>query len=187
MWMEFMEPGGEHAKLINFFKHRLNGDEQSAADCLQETLVRFFWSVERGTFDYRRKVMPYLWRIAVNVLNDFLRSSYHAQRIQRLDEENAGNNDWADPLNIEGDMEADLLNALDHLARRAHLSEFQRQVIHLCHVQQLKPREAAHHLQVPARKVSNELFRARKKIRAISPENAPGKGLGRVSHLPLGE
>lgn len=183
MWIEFMEPGGEHGKLYHYFLYRLNGDEQSASDCLQETLVRFFMSVERGTFDYRRKVMPYLWRIALNVINDFLRNTFYSMQVESLEEIDEEKSDWAGGQHSEDEVDTGLLDALDHMARRAHLSEFQRQVIRLCQIQQLKPREAANLLQVPARKVSNELFRARKKIKEALLDNAAGK----INHLPLGE
>lgn len=183
MWIEFMQPGGEHAKLYSHFLSHLNGDDQTAKDCLQETLMRFFNSVERGTFDYRRKVMPYLWRIAVNVLNDCLRKSFYGIPFHSLEAIEADRVSWSDRLQSGNDAEAELINALDHLAKRAHLSKFQRQVMLLCHIYDLKPREAATFLKVSSRKVSNELFRARKKIQQVTHKKDVGKG----RRIALGE
>ena len=175
LWFEFMQPGGESTKLHNYFLNRLNGDEQTANDCLQETLARFFGSVERGTFDYRRKVMPYIWSIADNVVNDLLRKSYYGIPIQSLEEMEEGKGDLVDQHDPTDADDAELAEALDNLANRAHLSEFQRQVLLLCRVHHLKPREAASFLQEPARRVSNELFRARKKIKEVTLKKVVGK------------
>jgi len=175
LWFEFMQPGGESTKLHNYFLNRLNGDEQTANDCLQETLVRFFSSVERGRFDYRRKVMPYIWSIAVNVMNDFLRKSFYGISLKSLEEMEEDKGNLANPPDSKAAEDAELVAALDNLAHRAHLSEFQRQVLLLCHVYHLKPREAAHFLQEPARRVSNELFRARKKIKEVTLKKVVGK------------
>ncbi len=162
-WFSMMEEVTQ--LLYKFFYFKSEGDKHFAKDCVQETLIRFYKSVESNAFDHRKKLEPYLWSIARNYWYTQLRKSYKSKLTVSLDYvESRGQKD-------PGLTEAEKLEAqmakFKALTRRAGLSKFQLTLLILHYFDDLKPKEIAVLLNVPAKRVIDGLYRARIKIKEV--------------------
>lgn len=152
-------------QLYNFFYFKTEGDMHLAKDCVQETFIRFYKSLESNAFDRRKKVKPYLWSIARNYWYTQLRQSYHSRMNVPLDfVEISGETDHK--LTKTEEFEAQQAFFIS-LASRAGLSKFQLTIVILRYFDDLKPREIAVVLKVPAKRVIDGLYRARAKIKEV--------------------
>ncbi len=68
--------------------YRVTGHEQDAEDVVQETFLRAYRQI--GQFQERSAFSTWLYRIAFNCAHDLLRQRPKRQRVQSLDDEEAG-------------------------------------------------------------------------------------------------
>ena len=149
------------AELLRFCYVRLQ-DRMQAEDAVQETFMKAYRALPNYRDDGREKA--WLYRIALNVCRDMLRSSWF-RRINRyvtpelLPEESA-------PPNEE---EIALSMAIHHLPAKS------REVILLHYYQNFTVSDIAHILGIRQPSVSQRLFRARAQLKDLLKGEIPGE------------
>ncbi len=142
----------------------LVGEEQSARELAQESLLRAWRARER--YDRDRPFYPWLYRILRNAVSDSVR---RRRPLPGLEATRVPDPAPHRPLAA--------LEAEQSIARvrrgLAHLSLAHREVLGMRHFQDLSYAEMAELLEVPIGTVMSRLFRARKALlAAIGPEDA---------------
>jgi RNA polymerase sigma-70 factor (ECF subfamily) len=137
------------------YLRRMAGNDDAAADLLQETWLR----VVRGLSRLRdaARLRAWLFGIARRTAMDRLRLRYTTPVVADVDVQevaSAGSDD---------DLEADLIAMHDELAR---LPVTEREVLTLFYLQELSLTDVADVLGVPVGTVKSRLFRARRMLRA---------------------
>jgi RNA polymerase sigma-70 factor (ECF subfamily) len=137
------------------YLRRLAGNDDAAADLLQETWLR----VVRGLSRLRdaARLRAWLFGIARRTAMDRLRLRYATPAVADVDVQevaSAGSDD---------NLEADLIAMHDELAR---LPVTEREVLTLFYLQELSLTDVADVLGVPVGTVKSRLFRARRLLRA---------------------
>jgi RNA polymerase sigma factor (sigma-70 family) len=136
------------------YARRLTGDDDAAADTVQEVWLR----VLRGIARLRDPALlrPWLFGIARRVVMDRLRASYSEPAMVPIDEtELAGADDGRDL--------ADDVSALH--AELEELPVLEREVLVLFYLRELTLTELADVLSVPVGTIKSRLFRARNALR----------------------
>jgi len=136
------------------YARRLTGDEDAAADTVQEVWLR----VLRGIARLRDPALlrPWLFGIARRVVMDRLRASYSEPAMVPIDETDLAGDDDAREL-------ADDVNALH--AELEQLPVLEREVLVLFYLRELTLTELAAVLAVPVGTIKSRLFRARNALR----------------------
>lgn len=163
------------------YAYRLVGDYQWAEEILQETFLRAYSRAE--TFRKGARVSTWLYRIAMNLCYDHLRSPRNRPKLslsQPLDRGEDGGTDFGDRLESAEDAPEERAAETEtaRLVREAiaELPERERNVLVLRHYQGLKFREIAEVTGLTQRTVQNCLRRAREKLgwslarRGLKPE-----------------
>jgi len=160
---------------------RLVGDYQWAEEILQETFLRAYARAE--TFRKGARVSTWLYRIAMNLCYDHLRSPRNRPKVS-LSDSPGGGEDGGEQLSERMESSAgrpDLLAAESETARIIRkaideLPEKERNVLVLRHYQGLKFREISDITGLTSRTVQNCLRRGREKLarslkrRGVRPE-----------------
>jgi RNA polymerase sigma-70 factor (ECF subfamily) len=149
---------------------RLVGDYQWAEEILQETFLRAYTRAE--TFRKGARVSTWLYRIAMNLCYDHLRSPKNRPKVSLSERRNAddegASSDLASRLESpeESPMEAVESDEAARVVRRAvdGLPDKERNVVILRHFHGMKFREIAEVTGLTARTVQNCLRRAREKL-----------------------
>jgi RNA polymerase sigma-70 factor (ECF subfamily) len=170
-----------YARGIFNYAHRLVGDYQWAEEILQETFLRAFSRAE--TFHQGAQVSTWLYRIAMNLCYDHLRSPRNRPKVS-LSARSGDGDDVSEALSDR--MKAPETTPLEGAAgsERARLvnealmelTDRERSVVVQRLVQGLKFREVAKNMGLTSRTVQNCLRRAREKLarsfarRGLRPE-----------------
>ena len=143
-------------ELLAFLKHHC-GDPELAQDLAQDALVRAMRSLDR--LKERGALRGWLFRIAVNRFNDYLRAQKHRETQDSLEDPIA-------PVTRSPEGQA-MTRELDQLLRAemALLPERQRTVLLLHGVQHLDQRAIAELLEITPAAVKMSLFHARERLR----------------------
>jgi RNA polymerase sigma-70 factor (ECF subfamily) len=159
-----------HSRGIFNYAYRLVGDYQWAEEILQETLLRAYSRAE--TFRKGARVSTWLYRIAMNLCYDHLRSPKNRQKVSlsrnRADADGEETGGFADRLEShehtprvvaeESEIASLIRAAIDSLPEK------ERNVVLLRHYQGLKFREIAEVTGLTPRTVQNCLRRGREKL-----------------------
>lgn len=157
------------AQLFRYALRYMKNDEE-AADQVQETFVKAFRNL--GTFDTRRPLAPWLYRIARNNCLDALRRR-GANPVATESQLSTGDDDMPSPLQTAADesTQADPGAVAESIELSAGIAEAlgtldgkYREVIELYHFEELTYEEIAEVLGIPLGTVMTRLFRARKKL-----------------------
>lgn len=146
---------------------RLIGDYQWAEEILQETFLRAYSRAE--TFRKGARVSTWLYRIAMNLCYDHLRSPKNRRKVS-LSAPAGGDEGEQFVDRMESDERQPEIAALESETARiirdaiAELPEKERNVLVLRHYQGLKFREISEVTGLTARTVQNCLRRAREKL-----------------------
>lgn len=151
------------------YAYRLVGDYQWAEEILQETFLRAYTRAE--TFRQGAQVSTWLYRIAMNLSYDHLRSPKNRPKVSLSTRSGGAEGDSPDmasrlesPLGTPLDAaETDEVSRVIQVAV-AKLPEKERNVVLLRHFQGLKFREIAEITGLTTRTVQNCLRRAREKL-----------------------
>jgi RNA polymerase sigma-70 factor (ECF subfamily) len=145
------------------------GDHQWAEEILQETFLRAFARAE--TFREGARVSTWLYRIAMNLCYDHLRSPRNRPKVSLSETDPDSSGSWAglgDRLASPAGTPDDLASSSEvaRIVREAvaELPEKERNVLILRHFHTLKLREIAEVTGLTARTVQNCLRRAREKL-----------------------
>ena len=145
--------------------YRILGDEASAEDAMQETLLNIY----RGIANFRgdAKISTWISRITVNVCLGMLRKGKNRQFVD-IDDDDAQ------------ELPAELTSSIDPLEHTKHqeikslvkatfnrMSEKQRQVVRLHDLEGNTIQEIAGIIRVPAGTVKSRLFYGRQEFKAI--------------------
>ncbi len=158
-----------HGRGIFNYAYKLVGDYQWAEEILQETFLRAYSRAE--TFKKGARVSTWLYRIALNLCYDHLRSPRNRPPVSlssRVPGDDTGTSSLAERL--ESPDAAPDEDAADReivrLVRKAvsELPDRERSVLILRHYQGLKFREIAEVTGMTSRTVQNCLRRARERI-----------------------
>ena len=160
---------GRYARGIFNYACRLVGDYQWAEEILQETFLRAFTRAE--TFRQGAQVSTWLYRIAMNLCYDHLRSPRNRPKVS-LSARSGEGDDVSDALSDR--MEASEVTPYEGADRseRARivnealkeLTDRERSVVVLRLMQGMKFREIAKKMGLTSRTVQNCLRRAREKL-----------------------
>lgn len=133
-----------------------------ASDIVQEVFLRAYRSL--GTFDPRRALFPWLYRITRNLCINRVRKS--SNREATIPDENMLKADSEDPLSlvVREEQQRDLAAAVERLPEK------HRQIIVLKHFQDCSYAEMAEILDVPIGTVMSRLYNARTKLRDMLSE-----------------
>ncbi len=164
--------------------YRMVGNEQDAADLTQETFVRVFQSRHRLSAD--EAFLPWLRTIALNLCRDHFRRAGRRIRADSLDEPRTFDDgkaereveDWSSNPELllrRKDLQAAVQRAL------SLLSEDQREVVVLHHIEGMDVRDVANALRIPEGTVKSRLARARDELKRklghyIAHEPSPKEG-----------
>lgn len=154
-----------HRTLYRFALGITHGDEQEAADILQEALVKAFLNIDR--FEERSSFSSWLWRI---IRNEFL----DRVRRERIDTVPIGEEgESAEPVRRdtpESDfMEEERRRALLRLV--AALPEKYSEIVILVELMELSYEDAADYLGIPVGSVRSRLSRAREHLTGLVMRN----------------
>lgn len=143
---------------------RIVGNEATAEDVVQETLMRAFRALHR--FDERAELAPWLQRIAVNAAIDALRRAQREAPLARRDEDG----EWAalDPVSEAPSPEREAVSSrLGAAAARAleRLSPDERTAFVLRHLEGRPIAEIARALGKRENATKQSIFRAVRKLR----------------------
>jgi RNA polymerase sigma-70 factor (ECF subfamily) len=160
---------GRHGRGIFNYARKLVGDQHWAEEVLQETFLRAYSRAE--TFRQGARVSTWLYRIAMNLCYDHLRSPRNRPKVSLSDRYSGGDGAMSalsdrlesaesPPDDITADEE------IAGLVRHAvsQLPDKERNVVILRHYQGLKFREIAEITGLTTRTVQNCLRRARDRI-----------------------
>ena len=147
------------------FALQLVRNQADAQDVAQDSLIRFFSSLDR--FDEQRPVLPWLFRIVRNRVVDLGRRE-SLRRGASLDTGSA-RGDAIDPVDLKADPHRD--SERRDLQRRiwtslGELQEAHRDILVLRDYQDLSYRQIAEVLEIPQGTVMSRLHAARKRLRA---------------------
>jgi RNA polymerase sigma-70 factor, ECF subfamily len=159
-----------HSRGIFNYAYRLVGDYQWAEEILQETFLRAFSRAE--TFKQGARVSTWLYRIAMNLSYDHLRSPKNRRKISLSQRRSSGDGELSpelgDRLESPAETPEDLAEESEEasLIREAidSLPEKEKNVVLLRHYQGLKFREIAEVTGLTPRTVQNCLRRGRDKL-----------------------
>lgn len=147
----FAELYRRYARILQgFFFRRLGGNEEQAADCLQDTFLRV-WSA-RGQYNDRLSFRTWLFTIAFNLCKNFYRTRQHEQEyLLSLPQDEPVEED-ATPIQMDADtFDRALQNVL------ALLSQTQQMLFELRFTQELTVPEIAAVMAVPEGTVKSRL------------------------------
>jgi RNA polymerase sigma factor (sigma-70 family) len=136
------------------YARRLTGDDDAAAETVQDTWLRVLRGIARLRDPARLR--PWLFGIARRVVMDRLRARYTEPVTISIDDADLGNADDARDL-------ADDINALHDELNQLPLLE--REVLVLFYLRELTLNELADVLAVPIGTIKSRLFRARNLLR----------------------
>jgi len=161
-----------HRTLYRFALGITHGDEQEAADILQEGLVKAFLNI--GRFEERSSFSSWLWRIIRNEFLDRLRR----ERIETVPLEEGEGPARGAPQDTP---ESDLVNeerrrALLRLV--AALPEKYSEIVILVELMELSYEDAADYLGIPVGSVRSRLSRARERLTGLVEKNMELFGAG---------
>jgi RNA polymerase sigma-70 factor (ECF subfamily) len=158
-----------HGRGIFNYALRLVGDYQWAEEILQETFLRAFSRAE--TFREGARVSTWLYRIAMNLCYDHLRSPRNRPKVslsERVSQDYGGPAGLSDLLEESGGTPDEIASESEvaRLVRQcvADLPEKERNVLVLRHYHGMKFREIAGVTGLTTRTVQNCLKRAREKM-----------------------
>lgn len=158
-----------HGRGIFNYAYRLVGDYQWAEEVLQETFLRAFSRAE--TFHQGAQVSTWLYRIAMNLCYDHLRSPRNRPKVSlsaRMGEDEDGQEALSDRLasaEVRPDVGADRSERAKIVQEALmELPDRERSVVVLRHVRGLKFREIALAMGLTSRTVQNCLRRGREKL-----------------------
>lgn len=138
------------------------GDEQEAAECAQEALLKAYRA--RGRYDRTRPFYPWLHRIARNTCFDALSRRKH-RALPGLEEQRVAS-DAPTVLDTLAQQES-----IDRVRRSmAHLGTSHREILILRHFQDLSYAEIAQLLEIPEGTVMSRLYRARRALVRVLQE-----------------
>jgi len=145
---------------------RLTGNRHDAADVVQETYLRAYRSF--GKFRGDAKLSTWLHRITLNCASDLLggRSRHHHEELEHDDVPEARDGHHPESSVDNGELRADLLDALDQLPGGL------RAVVVLRDVYDLPHAEIGEHLGISSTAAKVRLHRARTKLRSAIEESA---------------
>lgn len=154
-----------HRTLYRFALGITHGDEQEAADILQEGLVKAFLNISR--FEERSSFSSWLWRIIRNEFFDRLRHG----RIETVPLDEGAESAGSAPQNTP---ESDLVReerrrAILHLV--AALPEKYSEIVILVELMELSYEDAADYLGIPVGSVRSRLSRARERLTGLVERN----------------
>lgn len=151
------------------YAYRLVGDYQWAEEILQETFLRAYTRAE--TFRQGARVSTWLYRIAMNLCYDHLRSPRNRPKLslsEPMDRSEDRSQEFGDrltaPDGIPVDLAAESETARLVRAAVAQLPEKERNVLILRHFSEMKFREISEVTGLTQRTVQNCLRRAREKL-----------------------
>ncbi len=173
-----------HGRGIFNYAYRLVGDHQRAEEILQETFLRAFSRAE--TFHQGARVSTWLYRIAMNLCYDHLRSPKNRPQVSLSARADGDSDDSPDALSdrIEG-REAAPAEIVERSERTRLIEESlrelpdrERSVVILRHLRGMKFKEIAAAMGLTTRTVQNCLRRGREKLarglsrRGLKPDKA---------------
>lgn len=141
-------------------------DYEEACDAAQETFVKVYKSI--GAFRGESSLSTWIYRIAKNVCNDFLRK--RKERALSLDDEelqiNPGDSSYSPEKTAEKkEVQKAIKNAMDKLDENSRL------VLVMCEYEDMSYDKIAKVLCLPVGTVKSRISRAREKLKNILSEN----------------
>lgn len=130
-----------------FFLHQTNGNEMLVDDLAQETFIKLYYSIKQ--YKGLSGFSTYLYRIAYNVFQDYLRRHKPTDDIENIPDKGTS---------IPSDLKIDIAQALQQL------THIERTVITLHYIEDRKIEEVAQIVQAPLGTVKSHLHRARNKM-----------------------
>jgi RNA polymerase sigma factor (sigma-70 family) len=168
----FGELFDSHARAVHGLAYRLTGNRQEAEEAVSLTFLEA-WRLRAKVDPEGDSLAPWLLGITVNLVRNLSRANRrHQAAMARLPEPRAVP-DFADEVVGRLDDTARLAAARSALAR---LRRDEQDVVALCVWSDLDYAAAAAALGVPVGTVRSRLSRARRKLRAMAGELAPGDG-----------
>jgi len=181
----------DHRRELTAYCYRMLGSGFDAEDAVQETMVRA-WRAAKG-FEERSSVRSWLYRIAINVCFDMLRSRQRRARPMELGpsrppvesslEALLPEGSWVSPIADDRVLppEADPAEVavardsirLAFVAALQHLPARQRAALILCEVLRWQAAEAAELLDTSVAAVNSALQRARATLVSVEADTAP--------------
>ncbi len=137
-----------------FFLHQTSGDEMLTDDLAQLTFIKLYYSIKQ--FKGLSGFSTYLYRIAYNVFQDYLRKKQLYDVVETLPDDSA---------TVDNDTRLDIVNAL------RQLSSVERTIVTLFYIEDRKVEDIADILQLPEGTIKSHLSRARKKLAKFLKEN----------------
>lgn len=130
-----------------FFLHQTNGDEMLTDDLSQETFIKLYYSIKQ--FKGLSSFSTYLYRIAYNVLQDYMRRHKPTESIEQAPDIGSSS---------PPDLQIDLIQALQQL------SPTERSIVTLYYIDDYKIEDITRIVQMPQGTVKSHLHRARNKM-----------------------
>ena len=154
--------------LYNHLRRYL-GDHELAEETLQLTLLNLH--TKCGQFDPKKRLQPWLYRIATNRAIDCLRGRRRHQLVS-LDADLSDNDGeisrWSESLAAANEDPIDRLGRQENSIRLheavADLPEQLRRIVSLVHFQGMKYREAAEELAIPVGTLKSRMHKAHRKL-----------------------
>lgn len=158
----FNELVKRHYKKIYGLAYRMLGNVEDADDATQESFLEAYKSLE--SFQYRSKFSTWLYRVAINTCQQFIRKDKSRIRAISAFEENVkyqspNSPKTPDHLALERERDKLIQSAINQLPEK------QRLVVILFYMQHLKYREIAELLECSEGTVASRLNSALKKLR----------------------
>ena len=155
-----------HAERVYGICYRFTRRHCDAEDMMQEAFLRIF--VRLGSFRANQlSFISWLTTLTHNLLIDRYRCTHMDRRAVSIDDErfvNAGRSSWT------GDPEHELLRKEQHQLLQCELQKLTpeaREVIDLCHIQEIRCCEVAQRLGVPEGTVKSRLNRGRTNLKRV--------------------
>lgn len=137
-----------------FFLHQTMGDEMLSDDLAQDTFIKLYYSIKQ--FKGLSKFSTYLYRIAYNVYQDYLRRHKATETTDVIPEHST---------TTCNDTQLDINRALQQL------SATERAIITLYYIDDRKVEDVASILQIPTGTVKSHLSRGRNKLAQFLKKN----------------
>ena len=137
-----------------FFLHQTMGDEMLSDDLAQETFIKLYYSIKQ--FKGLSHFSTYLYRIAYNVYQDYLRRCKPTESSDYIPEGTSSSH---------SDIQIDISRALQQL------NPIERASITLYYIDDRKVEDVASILQIPVGTVKSHLSRGRNKLAEFLKNN----------------
>lgn len=149
----------QHRDRILHLARQYTRDTHDAEDILQETFIRAYSSLQRGSLEKDAYFATWLYRIGINCAIDHLRRGNRQSTDSLPDDHHDENADCPESLLVRDELQRALQEGMQHLSPQ------QRLVISLKHEKQMKVREIADLLGCSEGSIKKQLFRGLQDLR----------------------